>query len=185
MLLTDLSLYPANKKIIEACEQVARQIDSIKEFEQYWYDVAKNETVPDYDGNDVCGREDVKLSYMPIYGGSVSNFVEAKFKSVIDLLINMAGVSKASIVFIGPNSLVPRHIDDDKIPAYTNSNCFNVFTGVAVPNNATIIVDGEAVVHAKHKAIIFDAQQPHSAKNESNDWWISLLIYIEKDKFNL
>lgn len=189
MLITDMTVYPEHAKIIEACLCVESCInkDKILDFEQFWYDVAKNETVPDYDGNEVHGREDVKLYYMPVFdlNGNVPFEIEQKFQALQKVLINMIGVTRANIVFIGPNSIVPRHIDDEKIPAYTNSVCFNVYTGVYVPNNTTINIDGEAVSHARHKAVIFDAQQPHYAKNDSSEWWVSLLIYINKDTFNL
>lgn len=182
MFSTDLTVYPDHLKVIEACKRVNDCIVSISEFENIWYDVAKNETVPDYDGNEVRGRKDVKLYYLPIYDHA-SGYIEQKFKLVTDVLVNMTGVSRANVVFIGPRSIVPKHIDDDKTPAYTNSVSFNVYTGVNVPNGATIIINDELVVHEKHKAIIFDAQQPHSAYNDSDEWWISLLIYIDKDKF--
>jgi len=182
MLSTNLTAYSDHAKIIQACERVAERVSSIDEFEHLWYDVAANETVPDYDGNIVRGRKDVKLYYLPIYDPTAGLF-EEKFKTVTDVLVNMTGVSKAHIVFIGPNSIVPKHIDNDTVPAYNNSVSFNVYVGVNVPSNARITIDGEEVIHTKHKAIIFDAQQPHSAINNTNEWWVSLLIYIDKDKF--
>lgn len=150
-----------------------------------WYNVGEEENIPDFYGNAVKGRADVNFYSTCFYDLSepVPEHISAPFASVCRILDTMPGVNRASVVAIGPNSIVPIHIDDENRPAYDNSFHYNVFTGVIVPQGCEVIIDNKLHIPQEQEPIAFDAQIPHSATNSTNEWWVSVLLYIHKTEF--
>ena len=159
--------------------------DSIVNITKDWYNVGEGENLPDYYGNPVKGRADVNFYSTCFYDLAevIPESVSKPFTRVCRLIETMPGVTRASIVAIGPNSIVPIHIDDENRPAYDNSFHNNVFTGIIVPQGCEVIIDNKLHVPKAHKYIPFDAQIPHSASNPTNEWWVSVLLYIHKTEF--
>jgi hypothetical protein len=140
----------------------------------YSYDVAADEPLPDYTGRMIRGRNDVKLYYLPLENHTA-------FQPVIDYVSTMTGADRAILVLVGPQSVVPLHVDNAEDPAYTDFGVYNMLVGVAGTDNIQFQVDGVSKIPEIGKAIIFDAQHPHEAWNNTDHWWVSIIVYVNKE----
>lgn len=179
--------YTAHASLVQASLLVKEYFASnnIAEVTKDWYNVGEGENIPDFYGNPVKGRADVNFYSTSFYDISeaIPESISKPFSQVCRILETMPGLTRASIVAIGPNSIVPVHVDDENRPAFDNSYHNNVFTGVIVPEGCEVIINNKLHIPQEQVPIAFDAQIPHSAANNSDEWWVSLLLYIHKTEF--
>lgn len=179
--------YGAHDSIVQASLLVKEYFgsNSIANITKDWYNVGEEENIPDFYGNPVKGRADVNFYSTCFYdlADTIPVSISEPFEPIRRILETMPGVNRASVVAIGPNSIVPVHVDDENRPAHDVSFHYNVFTGVIVPQGCEVIIDDKLHVPQEQDPIAFDAQIPHSASNPTDDWWVSLLLYIPKTEF--
>ena len=141
----------------------------------------------DFNGNPIHGRTDVHAYYLNTYvkSGSLNKDVMSRFTKSSRLLRGLPGVERAFIAFIGPNSVVPTHIDDESRAAFDESKCLNVLLGISVPSDKIedirMRVNTDAINQRTDHAITFDANIPHDAWNNTNEWWICMVILTERE----
>lgn len=159
--------------------------------EPYLFNIAETDSVGDLTGVHPRYRDNVAAFAGLMYDGTsenINSYFKEKFKPAIEKIESMPGIVLSVLFFIAPNSIVPTHIHDMDRPAYDNTDYYNIFLGLYVPSTDVEIlgakIDNEIHSHAKGKAFVFDSQVPHSAWNNTNEWWLSILMYIKKDCFN-
>jgi hypothetical protein len=160
--------FPGLAKLVKECLP-----EDLTTLLAYSYDVAADEPLPDYTGRMIKGREDVKLYYVPI-----ENY--PAFQPVVTYISNMTGIDRAILVLVGPKSVVPLHVDNAEYPAYMEFNVYNMLVGISGTENIRFQVDGISKDPKIGEAIIFDAQHPHEAWNDTDCWWISIIVYVDK-----
>jgi hypothetical protein len=137
-------------------------------------------------------RDNVNLHagrMLDIFQGDVEPRLIDAFPKTLEFLKELNGIIKIELIAIGPNSIIPLHLDDMTRPQFdSNNNFYVMFIGIHVPSNDASIVglqiDKEIYNHTYGKAIVFDTQIPHSAWNNSDKWWLSLRLSVLKEFFN-
>ena len=135
-------------------------------------------------------RTNVSVHVMFLYDHieSTTEIVKEKFSNTIEFIKNMPGVFSARGLAIGPKSIVPLHLDDMERKAFDLNDWYSVLIGIEVPsddpNLLAVEVDKCIYTHDNKKSIIFDTQIPHSAWNNTDEWWVILKLYIKKECFN-
>lgn len=141
----------------------------------------------DVNGVPIAGRSDVNVYYLNTYDktGEVHKEIADKFSRSTRILKGLPGLDRTFIAFIGPNSVIPSHIDDLNRPAFDPSSRYNVLLGVQVPSDNIeqigLRVNTESVNHCNDYAVAFDANIPHDAWNKTNEWWICIVLLTDKD----
>lgn len=161
---------------------------SIRDIEKYLINILDFDDSPDLTEMHPRDRNNVSVHVMFLFDHIEDNStqeVKNKFKDTIKIVQHMPGVISARIIAIGPKSIVPLHLDDMQRPAYDLNNWYSVLIPINV-SDASLIgieIENNIYTHENDQAIIFDTQVPHSGWNKTDQWWISLKLYIEKDYF--
>jgi len=126
---------------------------------------------------------------LDVFQGNVDQRLIDAFPKTLEFSKELNGIIKIELIAIGPNSIIPLHLDDMTRPPFDpNNNFYIMFIGIHVPNDDASIVglqiDKEIYNHTYGKAIVFDTQIPHSAWNNSDKWWLSLRLSVLKEFFN-
>jgi hypothetical protein len=137
-------------------------------------------------------RDNVNLHagrMLDIFQGDVEPRLIDSFPKTLEFLKELNGITRIELIAIGPNSIIPLHLDDMSRPQFDpNNNFYIMFIGIHVPSDDASIVglqiDKEIYNHTYGKAIVFDTQIPHSAWNNSDKWWLSLRLSVLKEYFN-
>jgi hypothetical protein len=144
------------------------------------------------DLKDQENRDDIDWHVLHIFneaGSSeiIPNFVHDKFKNTIDMLKTMEGVDRALINFVGPNSVIPHHVDSDELPAYAETDIYNIVVGLFIPSEdpekVALNIDGTVIGNKNDGAVIFDGQVPHSGYNKTDEWRITMFLFVKKEAF--
>lgn len=118
----------------------------------------------------------------------IPDFVHQKFAPVVDILKNMAGVNRALFNFLGPQSIIHEHVDSDELPPYAETDIYNVVLGIfradTELNDIALEVEGVVLPTVVGEPVIFDGQVPHRGWNRSNEWRMTLFMFVDKDAFN-
>jgi hypothetical protein len=137
-------------------------------------------------------RDDIDWRVLHIFneaGSSetIPSFVHEKFKHTIEVLKSMEGVDRALINFVGPNSIIPHHVDSDELPEYAETGIYNIVVGLFIPSEdpeqVALEIDGVVVGNKNDGAVIFDGQVPHSGYNKTNEWRVTLFLFVNKKAF--
>jgi aspartyl/asparaginyl beta-hydroxylase (cupin superfamily) len=115
-----------------------------------------------------------ELFYVRFYDKNYPNDIPAsagkRFVNVNEYLKQHEFIQWASLYFIGPNTNVPSHVDNEPTQ--------NILVGVIVPDGVYITVDGKDLQIMEGDAISFDPNLTHSAKNNTHAWWVLLQIHV-------
>lgn len=115
-----------------------------------------------------------ELFYVRFYDQNNSADIPAtaslKFSAVNNYLRQHQFVQWASLYFIGPQTNVPSHVDNEPTQ--------NILVGIVVPDGAYITVDGKDLQVMEGDAVSFNPNLIHSAKNNTHAWWVLLQIHV-------
>ena len=118
----------------------------------------------------------------------IPDFVHEKFASVIDILKSMKGVNRALFNLLGPNAIIHEHVDSDELPPYADTDIYNVVLGVFRADckleDIALEVEGTVLPTVVGEPVIFDGQVPHHGWNRSNEWRMTLFMFVDKGAFN-
>lgn len=137
-------------------------------------------------------RDDIDWLVLHIYneaGSSetVPEFVYKKFAKTRALLKESLGIDRALFNFVGPNSVIPDHVDSDELPPYAETSIYNIVIGVFVPSEdpekIALKIDGVLVGNKNDEAIVFDGQVPHEGYNRTNEWRVTMFCFVSKGAF--
>lgn len=169
-------------------EELAHDWQYLKE---YGIDLHKlnerGEYYKDVYGEVISGRPDVNVFYLPTYSssGKLPDVIRSKFEKSNSILSTVAGLDHTFIAFIGPHSVVPMHVDDPNREPNDPSQNLNVLLGIRVPSTDIsqigLRVNNEVIGHKSQHAVVFDAQIPHEAWNNTDDWWIAIVLRTDKE----
>jgi hypothetical protein len=140
----------------------------------------------DIDGNSIHGMPDVATWYLKMFhfGDDTHPVVANKFTNSILALEKIQGIQWSFLVFVSPNSRLPTHIDNENSPPYSPSPFRNVLLSVKTPSENTdllnVTIDNVLFGQKTGTALIFDANIPHSGTNNTDDWWIALVVVVDK-----
>lgn len=168
-------------KLYQLCSSLT--IDEVRDF---LINITEYDDSPDLTEIHPRDRKNIDFRICIIYGDESLNLdIQERFSSIIDAVKEMKGVVRAALVNIGPSSIMPLHVDDMQRPLYDESTLYNVFIGLTVPDyNSSVVgvkIGNQTLDHST--PIVFDAQVPHEAWNQSDKDWLSLLLYINKEHF--
>lgn len=134
-------------------------------------------------------RDNVSVHVMFLWDQhfSADETIQERFKDTRALAENLPGVDTIKIIAVGPNSIVPLHLDDMERPAFDLNSWYSVLVGVIVPSSDQNLLalqsDDKVYNHSYKQCIIFDTQIPHQAWNHTNQWWLMLRLSIKKEFF--
>jgi hypothetical protein len=113
------------------------------------------------------------------------NITKNKFSSAISLLSTLPGIERGFLLFLGPNSRTPWHVDNSDRSPYTPSQLYNVIVSIKIPSfDKTVTgVKINGTVLNVNTPIIFDSQIPHQGWNYTDNMWLSALFLIDKKYF--
>lgn len=118
----------------------------------------------------------------------IPDFVHDKFAPVIDILKNMNGVYRALFNLLGPNAIIHEHVDSDELPPYADTDIYNVVLGVFRADckleDIALEVEGIVLPTVVGEPVIFDGQVPHHGWNRSDEWRMTLFMFVDKEAFN-
>jgi hypothetical protein len=113
--------------------------------------------------------------------GTKNPKVAELFKDEIEILKHVPGIDRAMYLFIGPNSVIPSHADDD-------DPSFRVITTVMMPgqdiNDCGLDFEGEKVF-LDHKVTMGSSayEVVHHGWNNTDKWWSILVLGVNDDQF--
>lgn len=130
--------------------------------------------VPFYDTKPLSVKSQLKYIKHPL---------TIRFANTINYLKTLSGVRFVSIFCIGPKSVLPIHIDDESRPAFSPSSDRNVVIGLEIPSEDTnyigVDIGGSVIGQKYNHALVFDSNVPHSAWNNTGDWWATLILHVD------
>lgn len=182
----DQNLYCRPELIKEVVDLFSKESSDIEDIKLYSINVLDFDDSDDLTGIPPRSRNNICVYTFSLFENIEEN-IATKFSETIQCITNMPGVLEARMIAIGPNSVLPLHLDDMNRPCYDLNDWYSVFIGVNVPSqNSDLLgvqIEEETYNHNNGQAIIFDTQIPHHAWNNTNQWWISLRISILKNQF--
>lgn len=99
----------------------------------------------------------------------------AVFRETVEALSSIDGICLAAFSYLGPQTFVARHYDEDVPPV------IRCHLGVLVPPGCTLDLDDEAREHANGRWLCFHGAAPHAAKNPSHDTpRVTLMIDVRR-----
>ena len=115
-----------------------------------------------------------ELFYVRFYDKNYSHDIPAsaslRFSILNNYLKEYEFIQWASLYFIGPNTNVPGHVDNEPTQ--------NILVGIVVPDGVYITVDNKNLEIIEGDAVSFDPNLMHSAKNNTHEWWVLLQIHV-------
>lgn len=107
------------------------------------------------------------------------------FKNTINLVKQIPGVMRLHINIVGPNSVVPEHIDTEMYldsDQHDQTPVYHLLLNTVVGNDGEIFVvnENEKRIISQDDVIMMPVDVPHSGGNHSSTHWIILGIIIEK-----
>lgn len=129
--------------------------------------------------------KDVSIYYLPVYieGETLQEVLVTRFEKSVEIIEQLPNISKAFVIFVGPNSPVPRHVDDHPATLY------NMLLGVRVPGSSAdevgIQIDSTVCRPARGEALIFSPTIPHHAWNKTDQWWVSIVLMADVNTLKL
>jgi hypothetical protein len=137
------------------------------------------------DDPELDGIDRIDWHYVNIYPPHESNMhpvVEAKIQPIITYATSMLGVERVVLIFNGPNTIIPEHDDVEDADDHGNIHFYRIVMGIFVPsydpNLVSITTDNTSVPDID--MFLHDARQLHSGFNNTQDWWIQLILCINK-----
>lgn len=108
------------------------------------------------------------------------------FPKTTALIKNIPEITTATILGFGPHSQLYTHVDTELEP-YSEIDWKSVFIGMFVPsyNIEKVAVKIGDDIFSHKDIIIFDTQIPHSAWNQTDQWWISIRLAVLNTAFKL
>lgn len=187
--VVDQTAYSDAIKLEQIAAELAPIVADRKQLEPFLFDIAREyNAYGDLTEVHPSERSDVASYAALVYGGDVDPKLKEILGSTYDLIASLAGLQLSTFFFIAPHTQVPTHIHDMERPEYDYTPQYNVFLGLSVPSEESEMigakVDKEVYNNAPGRALVFDYQVPHSAWNNTDDWWLGIIFYIDKEQFN-
>jgi hypothetical protein len=181
--------YTAPHMITECIKIFKDEMKDFQNISEHLINVLDFDDSPDL--TEILPRDRTNISIYVIFLYDHSHIttdeIQRKFPKTREYVQTMPGVSTLKCIAIGPNSIVPLHLDDMSRAPYDLNNWYSVFTGVTVPSESAdligVKVDNDIYNHAEAESIVFDTQIPHCAWNNTDQWWISLRFSTNKENF--
>jgi hypothetical protein len=185
----DQEAYVDADKLALIAEQLAPIVANKAQLDPFLFDIAREDgAYGDLTDTHPSERKNVASYAALVYGGDVDPQLKEILGETYDLMTSLQGLTLATLFFIAPHSVVPRHIHDMERPEYDYTPEYNVFLGISVPSEEAEFVGAQVgkdvYNNANGRALIFDYQVPHSAWNNTDDWWLGIIFYINKECFN-
>jgi hypothetical protein len=173
-------------KIAQSLKPIVVNMDALSPF---LYDVVREEgAYGDLTDVHPSERSNVNILAAIVYGNNVDDKLKELLGDTYNLIASLAGLQSAVFFFIAPHSIVPTHVHDMERPVYDPTPHYNVFLGLSVPSTDSKLIgakiDTEIYNNDDGQALVFDYQTPHSAWNNTDDWWLGIIFYINKEYFN-
>ncbi len=182
----DQSLYSNPDMIDGVVELFKKEMGSFDEVKSYSVNVLDFDDSRDLTDIPPRERNNISVHTFSLFE-SIEEKILSKFPLTVDYIKLMPGVIDARMIAIGPNSILPLHLDDMGRPSYDLNDWYSVFIGIQVPSeNSDLLgvqIETDICKHKSGLAIIFDTQIPHHAWNNTSEWWISLRLSILKNQF--
>ena len=98
------------------------------------------------------------------------------FKDEITILKSIPNLDRALYVFVSPNTVIPKHCDDDDL-------CFRIVYGINTPSNNTdtvgLVIEDHAVNIGFGEVVGLKADVDHWGWNNTNEYWSVLTLCVE------
>jgi hypothetical protein len=137
------------------------------------------------DDPELDGVDHINWHYVNAYPLRESNMhpvVEAKLQPIITYATSMIGVERIVLIFNGPNTIIPEHDDLEDADDKGDIQLYRIVIGLFVPsydsNLLSITTDNTLVPDVN--MFLHDARKMHSGVNNTQDWWIQLILCINK-----
>jgi hypothetical protein len=192
VVLTD---YPHSHEVMEIVKQIALVANEIQDFTPYIEAVPMLTEVDDLANEDVKVlidlTEELPLPNTVVYCPMIYDYEhrltptinQNKFGNAFN--INLPGVERAFLLFVGPTSRTSWHVDNASREPCTPSQLYNVIFSIQIPStdpNAVGVKINNTILNISDP-IIFDSQVPHQGWNYTDKMWLSVLLLINKDYF--
>lgn len=137
------------------------------------------------DDPELEGVQKINWYYVNMYPPTESNMnpsVAAKVRSIITYATSMLGVERVIMIFNGPNTIIPGHTDLEDADEHGDIQLYRIVMGIFVPSQddklISITTDNTKVPDIN--MFLHDARKPHSGFNNTEEWWIQLILCIRK-----
>lgn len=105
-----------------------------------------------------------------------------KFQQVLDYIATMKGIKEIVLEFVGPGTHISTHIDDETRAPYEGMPSVHFNSVVTVTGTGIVTLDG--VSRNAGAVTTLDSQIPHSATNNTDDWWLFMVIHIDRECYD-
>lgn len=107
------------------------------------------------------------------------------FKKTIDLATQITGIVRLHINIIGPNSIVPDHVDTEMnldSEQHQDTPVYHLLcnTVVGIDGNVCIINEGKRVDIKQDDVILMPVDVIHNGINQTSEYWVVLGIILKK-----
>jgi hypothetical protein len=113
------------------------------------------------------------VNLYPEQDATTNPVLRAKFQPIVDYIKTMKNILDVILIFNGPNSVIPPHrhpedLDRDRV--------YRILLGIFVPPNTSISNDGKDI--SDLNMFVVDGSKSHSGYNNSDQWWVQLIISV-------
>jgi hypothetical protein len=128
--------------------------------------------------NEICDMKIIEIFSTK----SISKKTQNIFSEEIKLLSKIKNLERALYIFMSPQSVIPRHCDDD-------DNSFRVITGILNPSNdinhVGLVIEDD-LMNLKFKETIGIAAPVvwHHGWNRTDKFWSVLTLCVKDNQFN-
>lgn len=155
------------------CQQIKDPADAYS----WWYSRTSKDNKVFHNSNIGCLLEDTEYAT-----GSGHFNIEVTRNRIFelnmfdDLIPKLSFLAYAGIFFIGPNSDVEEHSDNDQ---------YNILINIKVPNDAFLTIENKKFYLKENEIFMFDGDLKHSASNQSDQDWILVALRINKQELHI
>lgn len=190
-MIIDLDKYHDFDKLIELTNLFREEITYFKDYSHVkkFYKKRRKEMVMQSKDSDGCNIDffddkdfkGVDWLIVAFYNqdnpDNIDNCSKKIFKNSIQKVLEMQGVTRCGFTYVGANSYVPEHVDEDDrnpdIPAY------NVICTIN-QSKFLLTTEGKTIDLSTNRFIGLNADNLHKGVNKSKEPWIAILMNIER-----
>jgi hypothetical protein len=118
----------------------------------------------------------------PLHESNMHPVVADKLQPIITYATSMIGVERVVLIFNGPNTIIPEHDDLEDADDNGDIQLYRIVMGIFVPSydSNLLSITTDDIVVPDINMFLHDARKLHSGINNTQDWWIQLILCINK-----
>lgn len=102
------------------------------------------------------------------------NSIKEFFREERQYLTKIPNLKRAMYIFVSPQSVIPKHCDDD-------DHCFRIIQGIHVPSDVGLVIEEHELNFGFKEMVGVSSDAVHWGWNLTDEYWTVLTLCVEDD----